>query len=152
MTDVELFEKLCEQFQGTLSVNNNLSYSILGLLIVNIVMSALKLFSEFKLKSYETTIHKSNIRESKRIDICEKIFLDLTELSYIDPHESNSIISSVTTIERSCAKNGLYLNASVEKNIFSICDYFKSIATDFRKKDLKMEKQLFDKFKTSFNK
>lgn len=152
ITDLGSVAEIAGQLTDEIKNNNKLIIFLTVVMIFDILVVAAKLISDFTLKNLDKKIHGANARENKRIDIYEKIYLLMNELTFIEGRESEKIINKVTEVERFLSANLIYISKDIEKAIFKFTDYNKSVATDYRKKNYATEKEILNLFKGYFNK
>lgn len=149
--DLDVFEKMLNSIDSKLSENAKFILPLIVVVSINIVIGIISLLTQIHLKNKDVEIHKINIRENKKIDVLEKVFQELIKLKNYDRTQTTQLISSILSIERLCQSNGLYIDKRMNVILNSILDYFKTIATNFRNKDIKKESKLFDDYTRAFN-
>lgn len=155
MNDLTAFKDIIISFGTNLQDNSKLAGALIVFIAINLVVTCINVWAQFSVKNKDKKILTFRIKEKRRIDICENIYHELTELSdvYGSQEEiSNSIISKVNRIRANTTKNKLYISKELYNHINVILDYFIGIATDYSKKDIYKEIKLFQIYSNIFNK
>jgi len=130
------------------------------LLITVIIISLLNLFGwignifyQFKLKKFDKKIISFQLKESKRVEFQEKLYIELEKLTYIDPNtESENLMYKVKELLRFSESNDLYFDKKIKNLIQKIYDYYLGICVDPRKKNYDFENKQLENYKNLFNK
>jgi hypothetical protein len=147
MNDSGLLKELLDKVNQQLS----LIYTVGAFLIVNIVVGIINFLGQRNLKNLEVSIHKKNLRESKKIELFHELYkkLDKLRLIYNDP---NLLQSELTAINNYINENAIYLGEEELKITEEYCDYFTRLIVSIRHKDVATEKMYMDRLKREFNK
>lgn len=130
----------------------NVKY-IIVFIILNLLIAFINWLIQKNVKKLEERIYKKKVREDKRITVIEEIYKDLVEYTYIlDPLEFTRSIERTALLEKKIVINRLYIDNKLNNKITSFLDYTKSVASDFRKKDFKIETFLLNDIIKEFNK
>lgn len=126
---------------------------LITFILINILTTIIQIVSNFMLKSKEKSIYSHNLKENKRIKKLEECYNKLEKLTYFDGKNDNEIfLNKIAEIDTFVTTNGLYIDSKYFKIINEINDYFRTVLSDFRKKDYKREKILFSNYTSEFNK
>lgn len=151
MTDFDSLQTVIDNLSKDLNSNTKLLFVIGALLLTDILLTAVRIFFDFRLKRLEKNIFSANQKEEKRIKIYEDIYQKIDLLTYVEPRESETILIRVTEIDRYISRNYLYISKDVTKVINEYCDYYRQVSTDYRKKNIKTESTLIQRYKSLFN-
>jgi hypothetical protein len=66
--------------------------------------------------------------------------------------DSENLLKSIQETEKNISSNKIYIVKKELKLMYNVTDYFKTVASDYRKKDYALEIKLFDKLSDTFNK
>jgi hypothetical protein len=147
MNNWGLFNSLYDFFEN----QSQAEKAILIFIFLNFLMTIFNSWIQFRLKSKDQKIIGFQIREERRIKVYEDTFAKIQELNYFDPQSNNTLfLKKISNFERLNESNRLYLCSKTQKMLQKLCDYYKIILTDFRKKDLSKEEQFIKTFKSFF--
>lgn len=152
MKELDLFEKIISQYGNEVLQNTRLIIALSFLILTNIILGIINLIAQVKLKNKEKQIYSYSIRENKRLNVLEQIYYSLEELSYFNENESQTLLSKLKEIEAFVSKNKIYLSRDFINCISGICDYYKGILVDYRKKKYETEIELMNVYVKLFNK
>ncbi|HLO69780.1 MAG TPA: hypothetical protein VK167_02860 [Flavipsychrobacter sp.] len=152
MIDSGTISEVISDLSNNVKSNEKLLYVLIGLLVTDIILTLIKVYFDFRLKSLDKKIYRANIIEDNSVQITAKIFKELNDLTYILPNSAHTIIPKIITIERFYNDNLIFINSDILPCIREICDYFKSVAGDYRKKNYQTEATLFRNFIQKFQK
>ena len=153
MNNFGILKDLMEGYSKDLALNNKLLVALLIFISLNLITTIINIISQHSLKKKDKKIISFKIKEEKRIFIFEKIYQLLDEMTfYSGRDDSEEFLSSIQETEKYISSNKIYIGKKEQKLIYNITDYFKTVVTDFRKKDYSKETELFDKLSSNFNK
>jgi hypothetical protein len=153
MIDLEGLLKLIEQLESGLSTNNNLIIALSIFVLLNIILASINIFYQFKLKNKDKEINHHNLRESRRIENQEELYILLESLTYYDgsSKEKGDFQKTITEINRFLTRKRIYLNRDIIKISQEFTDYNTQVLVDYRKKDYRKEIIMLEKYNTKFN-
>ncbi len=126
---------------------------IIIFILLNLFLSCLQIWSQFKIKKIEKEVHRANIINVNKIKVLELIFKEMQELTILTPKNNDrSFLKKITNLERIRSKNRLYIDKNFDKIIIRFSDYCKGVLTNIRLKNIVLEEELLDDFKKQFNK
>jgi hypothetical protein len=133
--------------------------SLHGMIITLIILVCINILIElirFGISLYFSEKDKDNKRqlliEEKRIKVLETLFKNLDSLTIYDKSDEIRMLSDLKEINLFISQNKIYIPKKIHKTATEILDYFKNVLTDFRKKSIEVETQLFQKYCNDFNK
>lgn len=136
----------------SLGITNTLIYVLISILVLNIFAIVIKFFLDRKLKDHDKAIHRKNQINNKAIKVQESIYSRLERLSLYTADEDEELLSELQKLQRYVSNKRLYLNKQLQEIINESLDYFRTVLTDYRQKDLDIEKQLWERYEQEFNK
>jgi hypothetical protein len=145
--------KLIEQLESDLSTNNKLIIALSIFVLLNFVLAGLNIFFQFKLKNKDKEINHHNLRESKRIENQERLYILLESLTYFDgnPKGKDAFQKTITEINQFLTQKRIYLNKDIIKISQEFTDYNTQILVDYRKKNYEKEILILEKYNIKFN-
>ncbi|MDX1828634.1 MAG: hypothetical protein R3342_03715 [Lutibacter sp.] len=153
MNDFGILNNLIENFSKDVALNNKLSIALLIFIFINLITTIINIISQHRLKLKDKKIISFKIKEEKRIKLYENIYKQLDKLSFYDGKSNNNLfLESIQNVEKYLSCNKLYFNNKETKLIYEISDYYKTVLSDFRKKDYLIEEKYFKKLSSNFNK
>ncbi|AUC80947.1 hypothetical protein [Lacinutrix sp. Bg11-31] len=153
MNNLGILKKLIEQLETDLSTNNKLIIALIIFVLLNFILTGINIYFQFKLKNKDKEINHHNLRESKRIEHQEKLYILLESLTYFDgkASEKNKFQKTITEINKFLTQKRLYLNKDIIKISQEFTDYNTQILVDYRKKNYEKEILILEKYNTKFN-
>lgn len=149
MNELEVIKELLQNREDKTSFY----WAIIVLLGLNLIAAFANFFQAIYLKNKESKQYRNQIREDRRLTILENLYNFLEELTYFDGKEGNDeLLSKIASIEKFSSKNNIYISKEIRKSVSSTLDYYRSITTDFRKKDYSSESDFLSEFVRLFNK
>ena len=121
--------------------------SIIGILLAGF----LGWLSQFFLKGQEKNVNSHNLKEGKRIHHLEQVSSIMNNLALCDAQNSPLLLSLTSDLRNYLFNNSIYIDNKYEKIINNVCDYYSSVSSDYRMKDLAQELDFMNQFKTLFN-
>ncbi len=153
MNNLGVLKDLLQTYSDDIERNNQLLIALLIFIGINLLTTIINIVSQHKLKSKDKNIISFKIKEQKRISVFESIYRKLDKMTFLDGKtESDELLQQIQNVEKSISKNKLYIHKKNQKLMYEITDYFKTILTDFRKKDYNKEIKFFDKLSSNFGK
>lgn len=153
MNNLGAIQELLETYSDDIARNNQLLMALLIFIGVNLLTTIINIISQHRLKSKDKKIISFKIKEQKRVSIFESIYRKLDKMTFLDGKtESDELLQSIQNVEKYISKNKLYIHKKDQKIMYAITDYFKTILTDYRKKEYGKEIKLFDKLSANFDK
>lgn len=136
------------------TLKNTSNINILIIFIsINVLVSLVQIYAGFRLKSKDRLIYSQNLKEKRRIKTIEELFRKLENLTYFDGRKENdNFLKEISELDAFVTKNRLYIDKKYLRITNEINDYFRTVLSDFRKKDFKREQTYFDNFLKIFNK
>lgn len=148
MDQEEIIKAILKNFDNI----KNLLIIFSSLLFVNIFSFFGNIIIELIAKHKEVKVYRKNLISSKILETEEKLFVKLEHLSLLDQFQLTQLLTEITIIEQFISSNKLYVEKDIEKISIKLLDYFKSVVTDYRKKNYLTELTFFDEFTRTFNK
>lgn len=153
MNNLGAIQELLETYSDDIARNNQLLIAMLIFIGVNLLSTLINIISQHRLKSKDKKIISFKIKEQKRVSIFESIYRKLDKMTFLEGKtESDELLESIQNVEKYISKNKLYIDKKDQKLMYEITDYFKTILTDYRKKEYGKEIKLFDKLSANFDK
>ncbi len=152
MNDYSALKDILEIFSNEVSTNSRLAIALICFIGINLIVTILNILSQNRLKNKEKKIYSFNIKEKKRIEISEELFLQLDNLTFYNGKDDNDVfLNKIQILERYVTSNRLYISKSIFSNVEEQCDYFKSVLGDYRKKNYAKELEFTKNFCNIFN-
>lgn len=152
MNDFSLIDKIVENFNKNIDTSTNLVTVLAVFIGLNILITVINVWTQFRLKTKDKSVIAFNLRETKKVELQESIFKKLDKLALIDPkNESDQLLLKIQEIDATIRENKIHIPKKLLVSINDILDYFKEIMVDYRKKDYKKEIDLFDEFCKIYN-
>ncbi len=133
------------------SGDHSLAISLIILISINIGVEILRFWGMFILANKEKKQKRQLLIEEKRINVIELLYKNLDSLRLFDRSEESELLSNIKNINLFITQNKIYIPKNLLDKIYEILDYFKSVLTDYRLKDITMEVKLFDDFCDEYN-
>lgn len=145
--------KLIEQLENDLSTNNKLIIALSIFVLLNFILAGINIYFQFKLKNKDKEINHHNLREVKRIENQEKLYILLERLTYFDGTTKAKIAfqKQITDINKFLTQKKIYLNKDIIKISQEFTDYNTQLLVDYRKKSYEKENIILEKYNTRFN-
>lgn len=154
MNNLSVYKDIFEQYGADILNNTKVVVALIIFIGLNLLVTCVNVWAQFSVKNKDKKILTFSLKEKRRIEICESIFHDITELSDIlGPHNevAMSIINKVNFIRSNVTRNKLYISNSLYDHINNILDYYITIASDPLNKDIGKEDLLFKEYSKIFN-
>lgn len=151
MNNLGVLQKLIEQLESDLSHNNKLIIALIIFVLLNFVVTGINIYFQFKLKNKEKEINNHNLRETKRIEHQEQLYILLESLTYFDGTAKEKFQQTIIEINRFLTKKRIYLNKDIIKISQEFTDYNTQVLVDYRKKNYEKELLILEKYNTKFN-
>lgn len=153
MNNLGILQKLIEQLESDITTNNKLVIALSIFVLLNFILTGINIYFQFKLKNKDKEINHHNLRESKRIEHQEKLYVLLESLTYFDgsTKSKNEFKKTLTEINKFLTQKKIYLNKDIIKISQEFTDYNTKLLVDFRKKNYEKEMTILDKYNTKFN-
>lgn len=153
MNNLGVLKKMIEQLEADLSTNNKLIIAIIIFVLLNFILTAINIYFQFKLKNKDKEINHHNLRESKRIEHQETLYVLLESLTYFDGNASeiNKFQKTIIEINKFLTQKRLYLNKDIIKISQEFTDYNTQVLVDYRKKNYEKEIIILEKYNAKFN-
>lgn len=91
--------------------------------------------------------NKLDLIEKKKIEVLEKLFSDLTDLSFFYFENTDVVLEKTHNIYKFIDRNMLYIPEQIKNLSYDWMDYQYQISIKSATKNLKLEKELITKFK-----
>lgn len=153
MNNLGVLQKLIEQLDSDLSHNNKLIIALIIFVLLNFVLTAINIYFQFKLKNKDKEINNHNLRESKRIEHQEQLYILLESLTYFDgtSAEKEKFQKTIVEINQFLTQKRIYLNKNIIKISQEFTDYNTQVLVDYRKKNYENELLILEKYNVEFN-
>jgi len=148
---MELTSDTLELFKS-LGLSNNLIYVLIVILGLNILTGVIRFILDRNLKNHEKSIHKKNLINAKSIEVQERIYEKMEELSLYIKGEEQVMLEEIESLGRYISNKRIYLPNRIYVIIEELLDYYRMLVNDSGMKDLRTEKRLFDEYAKEFNK
>ncbi|RIV25123.1 hypothetical protein DYU11_07340 [Fibrisoma montanum] len=145
MLDSGILKDLVEKFEKS----HSLLITILVFVGVNILVSLINVWVQYKLKRLETRVHSDNIKESKRIEIMHELYRKMDLLRNIF-NDDVTLQRELQITSKYINENSIYLKDNEEQIARNCCDYFSTILVSNTNKDIAREKIFMKDFKSKF--
>lgn len=153
MNNFGILKDLLESYSKDIALNNKLLIALIVFISINLITTVINIISQHRLKLKDKKIISFKIKEEKRISIFESIYQMLDKMTfYTGRDDCEEFLNSIQEAEKYISNNKIYIDKKEQKLMYETTDYFKTVVTDFRKKDYSNEIKLFDKLSTKFNK
>src|SRR5690606_32799856 len=148
-----VLQKLIEQLEADLSHNNKLIIALIIFVLLNFVLTGINIYFQFKLKNKDKEINNHNLRETKRIEHQEQLYILLESLTYFDGtlSEKDKFQKTIVKINQFLTQKRIYLNKNIIKISQEFTDYNTQVLVDYRKKNYEKELLILEKYNTEFN-
>jgi len=148
-----VLQKLIEQLDSDLSHNNKLIIALIIFVLLNFILTAINIYFQFKLKNKDKEINNHNLRESKRIEHQEQLYILLESLTYFDgtSAEKEKFQKTIVEINQFLTQKRIYLNKNIIKISQEFTDYNTQVLVDYRKKNYENELLILEKYNVEFN-
>lgn len=134
------------------SVSSSLVVTLITLLSINIISIASKLIVENIAKRKEKKLHKTKIIIEKRIQIEEKLYIQLISLGLLYNDQLELLISKIDEVNEYMRVNKLYIDKSLYGLSRKIIDYFLKVYNNYSDKNIKKENKFWEEYENLFNK
>lgn len=153
MNNLGVLQKLIEQLDSDLSHNNKLIIALIIFVLLNFILTAINIYFQFKLKNKDKEINNHNLRESKRIEHQEQLYILLESLTYFDgtSAEKEKFQKTIVEINQFLTQKRIYLNKNIIKISQEFTDYNTQVLVDYRKKNYENELLILEKYNVEFN-
>lgn len=145
MADFSLIEKL-------LNESSTLYLVMIVMISVNIGVEGLKFITSIVISKSDSKSKRMLLREERRIEILEKLFLMLNNLSTFERSETEELLAEINGINSFVRLNKIYITKKKSKITSDITDYYIQVVENFNNKKFETEIDLMDKFSNEFNK
>ena len=153
MNNLGVLNKLIESYSGDLMLNSKLLIALSIFIFINLITTIINIYSQHVLQTKEKKIFSFTIKEKRRIEIFEEIYLLLDNLSFFDGRSDNAeFLIQIQSTEQVISSHKLFLPKKEQILIYNISDYYKTVLTDHRKKNYENETELFKKLEDEFRK
>lgn len=153
MINIGILQKLIQQLENDLSTNNKLIIALSIFVLLNFILSGINIYFQFRLKNKEKEINNHNLRESKRIENQEILYVLLEKLTYYNgsKKEQKDFQKQITEINQFLTRKRIYLNKKIISIAQEFTDYNTEILVDYRKKNYEKEMIILEKYNKEFN-
>ncbi|MHB9142351.1 MAG: hypothetical protein ACYC25_10790 [Paludibacter sp.] len=153
MNDFSALTNLIENLSVNISANSKLIISLSIFVGLNFILAIINILIQFKLKDKDKDINSHNLREIKRIDQQNSLYIMLESLSYYDGNKENILIyhEKVSEINKFITRERLFLTKTLIKLSQQYTDYFLGVLTDYRTKSYEHEMEILETFSNKFN-
>jgi Icc-related predicted phosphoesterase len=153
MNNFGILKQLIESYSKDIALNNKLLVALIVFISINLITTIINIISQHRLKNKDKKIISFKIKEEKRILIFEAIYQKLDKMTFFSgKDDSENLLKSIQETEKNISSNKIYIGKKELKLMYNVTDYFKTVASDYRKKDYASEIKLFDKLSDTFNK
>ena len=153
MNSLGVLEDLIENLSSDLSSNNKLIIGLSAFVVLNILLSILNIFFQFRLKNKEKDINSHNLREVKRIEQQNSLYSMLESLSYYDGNKEDFQFyhEKVSEINKFITRERLFLSKHLITISQQYTDYFLGVLSDYRTKSYEREMEMLESYSIKFN-
>ena len=148
---LQSFTEKTENLQNQIDSLSGILWALLIVLIANIAVIVIKFFLDREHTKHEAILQKRKLIFEQSITIEKNIYKKVDALSDFSRNECSKIIEEVNNIREELNESRLFFDAKVYKAIDDLLNYFTEISGDYRKKDLKKEIQLKNKYIVAFH-
>lgn len=153
MNNFGILKELIESYSEDIALNNKLLVAILIFILINLFTTMINIISQHRLKNKDKKIISFKIKEEKRILIFERIYQELEKMTFFSgKNDSEQLLQLIQVTERNISSNKIYIGKRELKLMYETTDYFKTVASDFRRKNYESEINFFEKLSNVFNK
>lgn len=144
--------KLIKELFNEAGTNQTTFWTLISILLVNIIVVVINCVTQFRLKSKEKKILKYGKIQDRSIEICVELYNKLEQLSIIEGTvHAEELARKVNEINAFIIHFKLFISHGLQKCSHDITDYYMSIQIRPELKDLEKEQKLFDLFSKTFN-
>lgn len=144
--------KVFEEIISNLDYLEKISNAVIIVIALNLVVNIIRFYFEKNLKDRDKHIHRKNLITEKSIKTQEIIYIKLDELTLFDSDECHEMLEKIQEIQKLKTTHALFIDKKMNEIIESLLDYFLSVCSDYRKRDISKELELFNKYVKCFNK
>ena len=149
MKELDILNELIQKHEDKTS----LYWAVIILLGLNLIAAIANFLQTFYIKNSEEKQYRKRIREDRRINILENLYSFLEELTYFNGKESNDeLLIKISSLEKYSSKNSIYISKEIQQCLTDTLDYFRSLTTNYRKKNYETESNHLSKYISLFNK
>ena len=130
--------------------NNGLMITLIVFLSINIVALIAKYFFDKALKKHDIKISKKIAITEISIKTEAELFIKLENLKNFQKGESHKMLDSIIEIEEYLTASQLFICKKISSLTNDYLDYFKKVATNYKEKDIKKEKEFSKKFSKQY--
>ena len=153
MNNLGAYEDLLKIYSEDIQQNTKLVVALTVFIVINLIVTILNIVSQHVLKTKDKKIFSFTIREKKRVEHFENVYQKFDRLTFYNGRQDNDeFLNEVQDLMQFITKNKLYFKKKERDLMIEYADYFKTVLSDFRKKDLQLELSYSDKLEKAFNK
>ncbi len=153
----KLFDLLKLYFTNAHLTDEQQTHLIIGLILVligaNLVTWALEFILQFRLKQKDVGVELQKQRGVRRSEICEQLWIQISEINQILPGENDArtrSISMITAARSYGHAHSLHLSKRLEAIITDLLDHLTIATTDYSQKNNQDYIRLLNAFKKEF--
>ncbi|MVM33647.1 hypothetical protein GO755_26650 [Spirosoma sp. HMF4905] len=145
MNDSGLLKELLDSYNKQAS----LLWTVGAFVIVNIIVGIINLIAQYNIKKLDITVHKTNLQETKRLDLMNDLYKRMDSLRNIF-NDNPTLQAELQSTFQFLSENGFYLKNGEMKVARECCDYFSTLLISQANKDIAKEKLFLENFKKEF--
>jgi len=152
MNDFSLITGLFDTYSKDIQSNSKLLITVIIFISINLIITLINIYAQVSLKEKEKKIFSFNLKEKKRIEVFEVLFVKLDLLTFFDGKVNNAnFLIDIQNIDKYVTSQRLYIPNALFKVVQEYNDYYKSVLSDYRKKNYATEIDLSNKLCLIFN-
>lgn len=124
---------------------------LLILLGVNIVMTLIKFWLDYKHSKQHFLLERSKLIFEKAIEVEHQIFMMIDDMADFDRNQGNELTAKIVEARECMNANRLYIDEKLYSSFDEALDYYSLLSSNFRRKDPKKEMKLTKKIIKAFN-
>jgi hypothetical protein len=145
-------EELVDQIFNHLGYTNTLIWVLIIMIGLNISMMFLNYYFQSKLKDREKDIHRVSLINIRAIKVQERIYSKMERLTLFTREEDTELLKEIQSLQQYVSNKNIFLTKGLIPIINDYLDYFRTVLTDYRKKDIRIEQDLLSSYGNEFSK
>lgn len=144
--DVQLTTETYDNAINTSGEWSNSAIIILTGVIVNIVLMIIKFFLDRSNGKKEIQFYRTKQITNLSIEKEADLYLKLVHLSLYTKGEEHAMLDDIINIESQMLSNRIFYSKKIYNKAICIIDYYKSINSDLKKKDIRKEEGMLNEY------
>lgn len=144
--DVQLTTETYDNAINTSGEWSNAAIIILTGVIVNIVLMIIKFFLDRSNGKKEIQFYRTKQITNLSIEKEADLYLKLVHLSLYTKGEEHAMLDDIINIESQMLSNRIFYSKNIYNKAICIIDYYKSINSDLKKKDIRKEEGMLNEY------